>query len=312
MRIAIVLLMAALIWQYSGRSSGHEAMPQLPLHPSKRDWRPLEQRWDKSLQRKLEANLKQNEFWRSLIEKKKMAVGVVDLSDPKAARFARVNGKTMMYAASLPKIAICLAAFQSFTEGFLHDTPEIHKDLTDMIRLSDNQAANRMIDRISLHRIQAVIMDPRYRFYDPEGGGGMWLGARYGGGGERIADPIAGLSQAANVTQLCRFYYLLANGKLIGPERCRQMLEIFSNPGLHDKFVSVMEETVPLDRLYRKSGEWSVWHSDSMLVWDKGWRRYILAAMVEDPRGEDVLKHLVPVVERILNSDKQKHHPMLL
>lgn len=106
------------------------------------------------------------------------------------------------------------------------------------------------------------------------------------------------------MTQVCRFYYMLANGKLISPERSRQMLEIFSNPGLHDKFVSVMEKTVPLDRLYRKSGEWSVWHSDSMLVWDEGWRRYILVAMVEDPRGEDVLRKLVPVVEEILDPGK--------
>jgi beta-lactamase class A len=72
------------------------------------------------------------------------------------------------------------------------------------------------------------------------------------------------------------------------------MLEVFSPPGLHDKFVSVLEKTVPLSSLYRKSGEWSVWHSDSMLVWDGEWRRYILIAMVKYPRGEEVLKELVP------------------
>jgi beta-lactamase class A len=304
MKIPILLLIAVLIWQFPGRSSGHAVPPPLPVYISRLAWHPLEQRWDKVLQRELENSLKQNELWRSLIKQKKMAVGIVDLSDPKAARFARVNGKTMMYAASLPKIAICLAAYQSFQDGTLHETPKIHQDLTDMIRLSDNQAANRMIDRIGLERIQAVIMDPRYRFYDPGRGGGIWVGARYGGGGERIPDPIAGLSQAANVIQLCRFYYMLAHGKLISFERSRQMLQIFSNPGLLDKFVSVMEKTVPADRLYRKSGEWSVWHSDSMLVWDEGWRRYILAAMVEDPRGEDVLRQLVPVVEGILNPGK--------
>ena len=305
MKISIVLLIAVLVvWQFSGRSSGHAALPPLPVHASKLEWHPLEQRWDDDLQQELENSLKQNELWRSLIEEKKMAVGVVDLSHPMAARFARVNGQTMMYAASLPKIAICLAAYQSFEDGELHDSPKIHQDLTDMIRLSDNQAANRMIDRIGLHRIQAVIVDPRYRFYDPLKGGGIWLGAHYGGGGERIPEPIAGLSQAANVTQVCRFYYMLAYGKMISPERSRQMLEIFSSPGLHDKFVGVMEKTVPLDRLYRKSGEWKVWHSDSMLVWDEGWRRYILVAMVEDPAGEGVLKQPVPLVEGILNAGK--------
>jgi beta-lactamase class A len=233
-----------------------------------------------------------------------MAVGVVDLSDPDAIRFARVNGDAMMYAASLPKIAICLAAFQAFEDGALCKTPWVQRELTDMIRVSSNEAASRMIDLVGLQKIQAVIMDPRYRFYDPQKGGGIWVGARYGRGGERILEPVKGLSHAATVTQVCRFYYGLATGTLINPECSRQMLEIFSSPGLHDKFVSVMEEKVPLNRLYRKSGEWSVWHSDSILVWDREWRRYILVAMVEDRRGEDVLKGLVPVVEEILNPGK--------
>ena len=174
--------------------------------------------------------MKQNEFWRYLIEEKKMAVGVVDLSDLEAARFAGVNGETMMYAASLPKIAICLAAFQSFEDGTLSETPQIHQELTDMIRRSSNQAACRMIDRIGLHRIQAVIMDPHYRFYDPEKGGGIWVGARYGRGGERIPEPIKGLSHAATVTQVCRFYYMLANGRTHQPASARGRCWKFFRP----------------------------------------------------------------------------------
>ena len=301
MKISIAVLIAVLIWQFPFRISVCAALPELPLHRSSGEWRPLERQWDKGFQVELDCSLKRNEFWRRLIEDEKMAVGVVDLSDPDAVRFARVNGDTMMYGASLPKIAVCLAAFEAFEDGVLTETPEVYQDLIDMIRLSSNEAASHMIDLIGLQKIQAVILDPRYRFYDPQNGGGIWVGARYGGGGERIAEPIKGLAHAATVTQVCRFYYRLATGRMISPERSRQMLEIFSTPGVNDKFVSVMEKTVPLNRLYRKSGEWSVWHSDSMLVWDGEWRRYILAAMVEDPCGEDVLKELVPVVEEILN-----------
>ena len=304
MKISIAVLITFLIWQFICRGSGNAALPELPLRASSGEWRPLERQWDKDLQEKLDGSLKQNEFWRHLIEDKKMAVGVVDLSNPDAVRFARVNGDTMMYGASLPKIAICLAAFEAFEDGALSETPHIYQELTDMIRRSSNEAASRMIDRIGLATIQAVIKDPRYRFYDPEKGGGIWVGARYGGGGERIPEPIKGLSHAATVTQICRFYYRLATGRMVSYQRSQQMLEIFSTPGLHDKFVSVMEKTVPLNRLYRKSGEWSVWHCDSMLVWDGEWRRYILAAMVENSRGEDVLKELVPVVEGILNPEK--------
>ena len=58
--------------------------------------------------------MKKNKTWAKLLGKKKMAVGLVDISDPYHVKFAQVNGDEMMYAASLPKIAILLAAYVSF------------------------------------------------------------------------------------------------------------------------------------------------------------------------------------------------------
>ncbi|MGC9196095.1 MAG: serine hydrolase [Syntrophobacteraceae bacterium] len=283
-----------------------KVLPPLPLYGSKAALRPLEQQWDMGLQQELENKLNQYPYWRSLIREKKMAVGLVDLSNTQAARFARVNGDTMMYAASLPKIGICLAAFYCFQDGMLKETPQIYNDLREMISVSNNEAATRMIDLMGLTTIEAVIMAPQYRFYDPQKGGGLWVGARYARGGQRIPDPLKGLSEAATVTQVCRFYYMLASGKLINPKRSQQMLALFSNPGLHDKFVSVEEKVAPLKDIYRKSGQWGIYHSDSMLVWSSGWRKYILVALVEDPCGESVLTGLVPVVENLLYCDHCK------
>ena len=64
----------------------------------------LRQLVDPSLQLQLENSLNSNSHWKTLIQQKKMAVGVVDLSNPEDIKFARVNGNNMMYAASLPKI----------------------------------------------------------------------------------------------------------------------------------------------------------------------------------------------------------------
>ena len=64
------------------------------------------------------------------------------------------------------------------------------------------------------------------------------------------------------------------------------MLNIMAFPDLEDKFVRALTGVVPLNQLYRKSGEYKVWYSDSMLVWS-GWRRYILAAIIEAPPGGD-------------------------
>lgn len=229
-----------------------------------------------------------------------MSVGLVDLNSPKMPRFAQVNGDTMMYAASIPKLLILLAACQGFENCTLKETPLIDADLTEMIRLSSNAAANRMIDLIGLPKIESLVFHPRYCFYDVKRGGGLWLGGRYASYGERNTDPLKDILHAATARQVCNFYYLLAYGKLINQKRSRQMLEILSQPKLHDKFVSALEKTVPPDRLYRKSGTYSIWHSDSVLVWAGHGRRYILAALLESDQGEQILRDLVPAVEQIL------------
>ena len=127
--------------------------PSLPLGVSGPEWRPLSQWGDQGLQAGLELALKQHAAWRPLLVQGKMSVGLVDLSNPQAPRFAQVNGNTMMYGASLPKLMVLLAAFQGFADGTLKETPQIHRDLIEMIRRSDNYASSQMIGRIGLRKI---------------------------------------------------------------------------------------------------------------------------------------------------------------
>ncbi|MEX1310687.1 MAG: serine hydrolase [Candidatus Sulfomarinibacteraceae bacterium] len=275
--------------------------PTLPSPVPDSDWQSLYESGDPELQASLQKALNARSEWKSLIRKKKMAVGVVDLSSIDEPRFARVNGSVMMYAASLPKIAILLAVYQAFEDGTVAETEDIHADLAAMIRTSSNSAATRMIDLVGFDKIEEVLTDPRYEFYDPDRGGGIWVGKRYAKTGNRVGDPIADISHAATATQACRFYYLLVTGRIISPERSRQMLDDLSHPGLHHKFVSVLEKRAPMARLFRKSGSWKNWHSDSILVWGPTWRRYILVAMVESPNGETIMRQLVPVVEELLH-----------
>jgi len=64
-----------------------------------------------------------------LVDQKKMAVGIVSLDDPNAIQYAGLNGEEMMYAASLPKIAILLSAMDAIEKGELKETAEVKKDI---------------------------------------------------------------------------------------------------------------------------------------------------------------------------------------
>ena len=280
------------------------AQPTLPIQIDDAKIMPLRKLVDSSLQLNLESELRTNSEWRKLIEQKKMSVGIVDLSNPETVRFARINGNHMMYAASLPKIAILLAAMEAIEKGELKETSEVKKDMRLMISKSNNQASTRMIDRVGYKKIEEVMTDQKYAFYDEETGGGLWVGKRYGGGGNTNREPLKNLSHAASVTQVCRFYYLLANGKLVNEKRSKQMLNIMENPELHHKFVNTLDEIAPNARLFRKSGSWRTYHSDSVLVWglDQS-RRYILVALVDDPNGEQIIRNLVKPVEKVLRKN---------
>ena len=273
---------------------------ELPIAVPASDWEPLYDRVDLPLQKRLETRLNLNKEWADLIRRKKFAVGLVDLSRPDSARFARVNGREMMYAASLPKIAILLAVHQAFEDEDLEETPEIIEDLGNMIRVSSNRSAARLYNLVGFEKIREVLTDPRYGLYDTEKGGGLWVGKPYSKLGIRRGDPLKNISHGATATQVCRFYYLLATGRLVNAGRSREMLRYLFSPGVHHKFVHVLEDVAPRARLYRKSGTWRQWHADSVLVWGPEWRRYILVGLVESRNGSRILEDLVTAAEEIL------------
>lgn len=260
---------------------------------------PLRSLTDRQLQASLYRELRSNENWKKLIDQKKMAVGLVDLRNPSDIKFAHVNGNQMMYAASLPKIAVLLAAMDALEKGELKETPEVLHDMKIMISRSDNQASTRMIDRLGYKKIERVLTDPKYKLYDKNYGGGLWVGKRYASQGARYPDPILGLSHAATASQVARFYYLLATGQLVSPERSAQMLDIMKDPELHHKFVNTLDRVAPQADVYRKSGSWRTYHADSALVEGPN-RHYILVALVDDPSGETICRELVTSVEKVI------------
>ncbi|MCO6484755.1 MAG: serine hydrolase [Saprospiraceae bacterium] len=314
--LAFALLFTALPllvltgWRSSGTPSLTEeavgsapeiSLESLPLDAPESAVPPMESLEDPDLQRDLEAILREDPSWQALSRHKKLSLGVVDMHDPLHSRFAAINGDHMMYAASLPKIAVLLAAADALDRGALAETPEIRRDMRLMIAQSDNAATSRMIERVGMDHIARVLQDPCYNLYDRDCGGGLWVGKLYGRGGQRKGDPMKNLSHAATVSQVCKYYYKLAFGQLVTPARSRQMLEMLADPELHHKFVHVLDRVAPDAKVYRKSGTWKQWHADSALVWDKT-RRYIIVALAEDAGGEVILRKLMRRVDAVLTS----------
>ncbi|MBW2960527.1 serine hydrolase [Mesonia aestuariivivens] len=265
---------------------------------------PLTEIANDPLQVLLEDEVMKNPTWRRLIKNKKMSIGIVDLNDVNNAHYAGVNSNEMMYAASLPKIAILLASMDAIEKCELVETPEVTRDLNLMINRSDNHASTRMIDRLGYDKIASVLKSPEYKLYDELNGGGLWVGKRYAAGGARNPDPIKGLSHAATVQQVCRFYYKMITGNLVSPEKSKNMLDIMEDSHLHHKFVNTLDRIAPNARVFRKSGSWRNYHADSALVWGKDGRKYIVVALIEDPNGEQIIRDLIVPVENIIKKSR--------
>lgn len=232
------------------------------------------------------------------VRSRRLAVALVDLSDPGRTRYAGLNDDVMMYAASMPKVAVLLAAFEAIESGRLDDTPDLRRTLTEMIRVSSNPAATRVIRTLGFPAITGTLEAPRYALYDRHGTGGLWVGKAYDPEPAVARDPLFGFSHGATARQAARFFVMLDRGLLVDPERSREMLEMLGDPGIEHKFVRGLAGR-PDARIFRKSGTYRTWHADAALV-EHGDHRYVAAAIVEDPRGGSILAELIGALDDII------------
>jgi beta-lactamase class A len=260
--------------------------------------------WDAGdfiLQKKLEKVMKQQGLWQQ-IQTRHLAVAVVDVSNIHAPKLAELNGNKMFYAASLPKIAILLAAFVEIEAGNLEESDQLYEEMTSMIRYSSNTSASRVLSIVGRERTLEILQDPHFALYDSQHNGGLWIGKDYGKSGAYRRDPLHNLSHGATAIQAARFYYLLATNQLLGPFYTKKMKEILSNPGIKHKFVKGLEK-VPGIRMYRKSGSWKNYHADSALVEYKE-HAYIIVGLSDSNRGGRWLEKLSLPIHKMITGNQ--------
>lgn len=227
------------------------------------------------------------------------AAGVLDL---KTLRLALIRPDHIDYAASVPKIGILLAWFQTHPEAATTLDATTRHELGLMIKVSDNAMATKFSQQLGLKRVQEVL--DSYALYDAKHGGGIWVGKHYGKGTERVLDPVGGHSHAATVRQLLRFYVLLEQGRLVSPAASKTMCEIFASPEIphrEDKFVKGLAGRNL--EIWRKAGWWENWFHDTALV-SGGDRRYIVVAMTHHAKGDDYLVEFATSVDDVMRDAK--------
>jgi beta-lactamase class A len=239
------------------------------------------------------------------IETKQLSLVLVIVTDPEKPRLAELNGRNMVYAASLPKIAILLGAAVAIDEGRLELNDELQTELDNMIRQSCNQCATRVLELVGRQELIEVLQSPEYQFYDHTKTGGLWVGKDYGPGSAYQRDPVSGLSHGATAFQAARFYYMLQTGNLVSPQQTEMMLDVLSNSAIKHKFVKGLAAYPDLE-IYRKSGTWKTYHADSALVRTNG-LAYIMIALAHNGNGAAWLKQLAAPLHELavsLNNNK--------
>ena len=226
----------------------------------------------------------------SAVSTGRLSLALVDVSRDSPPRLAMLNGHAMVYAASLPKIAILLGALAEAERGaFALDAQRVAA-IHNMIRVSSNEDATRVLNWVGGQRLLDILQSDRFRLYDARDGGGLWVGKAYGGDGAFRRDPLRNLSHGATAYQVARLYYLLANDALLTPRFNALMKEALANPGIRHKFVKGLDGR-PGATIYRKSGTWRDFHADSALV-EHGGYRYVIVGLAEHPDGGEWLARL--------------------
>lgn len=225
------------------------------------------------------------------------AFGVLDLTD---LRLAMIEPDAMFYGASVPKICILLAYFEAHPEAATDLDRQVERELQLMIKRSDNELAAKYSQLVGLVKIQEILQSARYRFYDPDHGGGFWCGKHYGIAEPRLGDPVHDHSHGATVRQCLRYYLMLEQGRLVSAAACAKMKEIFAAPQLefhNDRFVRGLSGRNVT--IIRKSGLWEDWHLDTARV-QHDERVYLLAGMVHHPKGQEYLAQMAAAVDNML------------
>jgi beta-lactamase class A len=256
---------------------------------------------DEDLQAAVDGLIAANPNWTAAIHGREASVVVADVTDPKRPLVAWYNPERMVYAASLPKIAIILAVFVEVDAGRLELDDETRTQLIRTVKVSSNRDATALLNKVGIERVAEILQDPAHgKLYDPNYGGGLWVGKPYSKAPAWKRDPINHISHGASAMSAARFYYGASTGTLIDPKHLPLLEEMFGKPGVNHKFVKGLNGRER--ELFRKSGTWRTSHADSALIVHPDGDAYLVVVIGEGPGGSEELEKFVRKIDDLMES----------
>ena len=170
------------------------------------------------------------------------------------------------YAASLLKLYIMLAAYESEAQGNF-STAEHEYSLYGMIANSDNEEANYLTDAIGgIDKVNALIA--------PYGYSDTVLNKYIGLG-------LPGPENVSSVSDCARLLHDIYTGSLISPEASREMLNLLLRQGIRTKLPVALPEGTPIAH---KTGEYidEANHDVGIVFTGEGKSDYIICVMVNN------------------------------
>jgi len=124
------------------------------------------------------------------------------------------------------------------------------------------------------------------------------VGKAYGKAPAWRRDPLHGISHGASAMQAARFYYGVMNGTLIDPKHTPLVEEIFGNPAIKHKIVKGLEGRTGV-RIFRKSGTWRDYHSDSGVV-ERDNLAYIAVTIDQHPEAGRAIVLSIKTIDDVM------------
>ncbi len=240
----------------------------------------------------------------SSLQRKQSGLVVADITNLHKPQVAWYNPEHMLYAASLPKIAVALGVFVEIERGAIKLDAKTHNQLIRMIRHSSNQDATALLHRVGYERLAEILQDERYgKLYDPARGGGLWVGKDYGKAAAWQRDPLNNISHGASAIQAARFYYGIMTGTIINIKFLPLFKEVFGKPAINHKFVKGLDGEKDV-KIYRKSGTWRNYHADSGIVVHNDFT-YIAVYIDTRPEGSRSAEKTIRIIDDVMEAHAQ-------